>query len=98
MVAIKLPDGSVMDFAGNVSGAEIAGKISAGLAKNALAVKVNNKLQDLDTTITTDATVTVITAKDKEGLEILRHSCSHVMAEAVKELWPDVQGTIGPAI
>ena len=67
MVAIKLPDGSVMDFAGNVSGAEIAGKISAGLAKNALAVKVNNKLQDLDTTITTDATVTVITAKDKEG-------------------------------
>ena len=98
MVAIKLPDGSVMDFAGNVSGAEIAGKISAGLAKNALAVKVNNKLQDLDTTITTDATVTVITAKDKEGLEILRHSCSHVMAEAVKELWPDVQVTIGPAI
>ena len=98
MVAIKLPDGSVMDFAGNVSGAEIAGKISAGLAKNALAVKVNDKLQDLDTTITTDATVTVITTKDKEGLEILRHSCSHVMAEAVKELWPDVQVTIGPAI
>lgn len=98
MVAIKLPDGSVMDFAGSVSGAEIAGRISAGLAKNALAVKVNDKLQDLDTTITTDATVTVITAKDKEGLEILRHSCSHVMAEAVKELWPEVQVTIGPAI
>lgn len=98
MVAIKLPDGSVMDFEGSVSGREIAEKISAGLAKNALAAKVNDKLQDLDTTITTDATVTIITAKDKEGLEIIRHSCSHVMAEAVKELWTDVQVTIGPAI
>ena len=98
MVAIKLPDGSVMNFDGAVSGKEVAEKISAGLAKNALAVKVNDKLQDLAATITTDATVTVITAKDKEGLAILRHSCSHVMAEAVKELWPDVQVTIGPAI
>ena len=68
------------------------------LAKNALAVRVNDKLQDLDTTITTDATVTIITSRDKEGLEIIRHSCSHVMAEAVKELWPEVQVTIGPAI
>ena len=98
MVAIKLPDGSVMDFEGSVSGFEIANKISAGLAKNALAVRVNDKLQDLDTTITTDATVTIITSRDKEGLEIIRHSCSHVMAEAVKELWPEVQVTIGPAI
>lgn len=98
MVAIKLPDGSVMNFEGSVSGLEIAEKISAGLAKNALAVKVNDKLQDLETAITTDATVTIITTKDKEGLDILRHSCSHVMAEAVKELWPDVQVTIGPAI
>ena len=98
MVAIKLPDGSVMDFEGSVSGLEIAEKISAGLAKNALAVRVNDKLQDLNTTITTDATVTIITTKDKEGLDILRHSCSHVMAEAVKELWPNVQVTIGPAI
>ena len=98
MVAIKLPDGSVMNFEGSVSGLEVAEKISAGLAKNALAVRVNDKLQDLNTTITTDATVTIITTKDKEGLDILRHSCSHVMAEAVKELWPDVQVTIGPAI
>lgn len=98
MVAIKLPDGSVMDFEGSISGFEIANKISAGLAKNALAVRVNDKLQDLDTTITTDATVTIITSRDKEGLEIIRHSCSHVMAEAVKELWPEVQVTIGPAI
>ena len=98
MVAIKLPDGSVMNMESGVSGFDIAQKISPSLAKAALAVKVNNKLQDLTTPITTDATVTIITGKDKEGLGILRHSCSHIMAEAVKELWKDVQVTIGPAI
>ena len=98
MVAIKLPDGSMMEMESGVSGLDIANKISAGLAKAAIAVKVNNTLQDLTTPITTDATVTIITGKDAEGLHIIRHSCSHVMAEAVKELWPDVQVTIGPAI
>jgi threonyl-tRNA synthetase len=98
MVAIKLPDGSVMNMESGVSGADIAMKISSGLAKAAIAVKVNGKLTDLSTPVTTDATVTIITGKDKEGLEIIRHSCSHIMAEAVKELWPDVQVTIGPAI
>ena len=98
MVAIKLPDGSVMEMESGVSGFDVAEKISAGLAKAALAVKVNGKLTDLSTPITTDATITIITGRDKEGLEILRHSCSHIMAEAVKELWPDVQVTIGPAI
>ena len=98
MVAIKLPDGSVMEMESGVCGLDIANRISAGLAKAALAVKVNETLQDLTTPITTDATVTIITGKDKEGLEIIRHSCSHIMAEAVKELWSDVQVTIGPAI
>ncbi len=98
MVAIKLPDGSVMDMKDRVNGFDVASKISAGLAKAALAVKVNGKLTDLSTPITTDATVTIVTGKDAEGLSILRHSCSHIMAEAVKELWPDVQVTIGPAI
>ena len=98
MVAIKLPDGSIMDMESGVNGFDVAGKISAGLAKAALAINVNGKLTDLSTPITTDATVTIVTGKDKEGLEIIRHSCSHIMAEAVKELWPDVQVTIGPAI
>ena len=98
MVAIKLPDGSMMEMESGVSGLDIANKISAGLAKAAIAVKVNDTLQDLTTPITTDATLTIITGKDAEGLHIIRHSCSHVMAEAVKELWPDVQVTIGPAI
>lgn len=98
MVAIKLPDGSVLEMESGVNGFDIANKISASLAKAALAITVNGKTQDLSTPITTDATVTIITGKDKEGLHILRHSCSHVMAQAVKELWPDVQVTIGPAI
>lgn len=98
MVAIKLPDGSIMNMESGVNGVDIAEKISSNLAKAALAITVNGKTQDLSTPITTDATVTIITGKDKEGLQIIRHSCSHVMAQAVKELWPDVQVTIGPAI
>ena len=98
MVAIKLPDGSIINMESGVNGLDIANKISPNLAKAALAINVNGTTQDLSTPITTDATVTIITGKDKEGLHILRHSCSHVMAQAVKELWPDVQVTIGPAI
>lgn len=98
MVAIKLPDGSVFEMESGVNGFDIANKISVNLAKAALAITVNGKTQDLSTPITTDATVTIVTGKDKEGLQIIRHSCSHVMAQAVKELWNDVQVTIGPAI
>ena len=98
MVAIKLPDGSIMNMESGVNGFDIANKISHSLAKAALAITVNGTTQDLSTPITTDATVTIITNKDAEGLHIIRHSCSHVMAQAVKELWKDVQVTIGPAI
>ena len=98
MIKIKLPDGSILEEKDGVSGLEIANKISLSLGKAALAVSVNDKLQDLTAPITTDSTVTIITAKDKDGLHILRHSCSHIMAEAVQELWPDTQVTIGPAI
>ena len=98
MVAIKLPDGAVMNMDSGANGFDIANKISPNLAKAALAITVNGKTQDLSTPITTDATITIITSRDKEGLHIIRHSCSHVMAQAVKELWNDVQVTIGPAI
>lgn len=98
MIKIKLPDGSILEEKEGVSGLEIANKISLSLGKAALAVSVNDKLQDLTAPITTDSTLTIITAKDKDGLHVLRHSCSHIMAEAVQELWPDTQVTIGPAI
>ena len=98
MIKITLPDGSILQEKEGISGLEIAEKISSGLAKAALAVKVNDTLTDLTAPITTDSAITIITAKDKDGLQILRHSCSHVMAEAVQEIWPDTQVTIGPAI
>lgn len=74
MVAIKLPDGSILEMESGVNGFDVANKISPNLAKAALAITVNGKTQDLSTPITTDATVTIITGKDKEGLHILRHS------------------------
>lgn len=98
MVSIKLPDSSVLSFDGQTSGADIAAKIGPGLAKAALAVKVNGKLQDLATPITTDAEIDIITSKSPEGLDIIRHTCSHVMAQAVQELYPETQVTIGPSI
>ncbi|MCP4394637.1 MAG: threonine--tRNA ligase [Alphaproteobacteria bacterium] len=98
MVAINLPDGSVKEFSAPVTGAELASDIGAGLAKAAVAVIINGELKDLTTTITSDATVSIITTKDDEGIEILRHTCAHVMAQAVQELFTDTQVTIGPSI
>ena len=76
MVAIKLPDGSIKEMENGASGADLAQAISPNLAKAALAVEINGELKDLTTPITTDSTVRIITAKDKEGLHILRHTCS----------------------
>ena len=98
MVSIKLPDSSELSFDKPVSGAEIAAKIGTGLAKAALAIKVDGKMQDLATPIAQDAQIDSITAKSPEGLDIIRHTCSHVMAEAVQELYPETQVTIGPSI
>ena len=98
MVAITLPDGSVRQFDGPVTGAEIAADIGPGLAKAALCVTVDGELWDLTRTIEADADVAIITAKDEAGLELLRHDAAHVLAEAAKELYPDIQVTIGPAI
>lgn len=98
MIKIELPDGSIKEVEAGISGLELAQSISHNLANAALVVEINSTLKDLTTPITTDSKVKIITAKDKVGLEVLRHSCSHVMAEAVKELWPAVQVTIGPFI
>jgi threonyl-tRNA synthetase len=98
MVAITLPDGSVRTFEGAVSGAALAADIGPGLAKAALAVRVDGALKDLAGAIGQDAEVAVVTAKDAAALELLRHDAAHVMAEAVKELYPETQVTIGPAI
>ncbi len=98
MVAITLPDGSVRSYDRPVSGAEIARDIGPGLAKSALAMRINGEMKDLATVVTADTAVAIVTQKDPEALELLRHDAAHVMAEAVKELYPDSQVTIGPAI
>jgi len=95
---ITLPDGSVKSYPGPVTVAEVAQSIGAGLARAALAGKVDGKLVDLGFRIGADAEVSIVTGKSPEGLEILRHSTSHLMAQAVQELYPGAQVTIGPVI
>ncbi|MCX7901476.1 MAG: threonine--tRNA ligase [Burkholderiaceae bacterium] len=98
MISIQLPDGSRRSFPGPVSVAEGAAAIGPGLAKAALAGKVDGKLVDTSFVIDRDAQVAIVTDKDPEGVEILRHSTAHLLAYAVKELFPDAQVTIGPTI
>ena len=96
-VAVTLPDGSRREFPGAVSGAEIAAAIGPGLAKVAVAIRIDGRPRDLATVIDRDAAVAIITRDMPEGVAILRHDAAHVMAEAVKELYPETQVTFGPA-
>ena len=98
MASVTLPDDSKREYEGPVTVAQVAASIGAGLAKAALAGRVDGKLVDLSHVIDGDAAVAIITARDPEGLEIIRHSTAHLMAQAVKELFPEAQVTIGPAI
>jgi threonyl-tRNA synthetase len=98
MPSIRLPDGSSKSFDSPVTVAEIAASIGAGLARAALAGKVNGKLVDTSFRVEADADVSIVTPKSPEGLDILRHSTSHLMAQAVQELFPGAQVTIGPVI
>lgn len=98
MLKITLPDGSVRQYESPVTVAQIAASIGAGLAKATVAGKVNGKLVDACDPITEDAHVQIITPKDKEGVEIIRHSCAHLVGHAVKQLYPDAKMVIGPVI
>jgi len=98
MVNIPLPDGSNRQFPGPISVADVAASIGAGLAKAALAGKVNGLLVDTSHRIEQDAALSIVTAKDSDGLDVIRHSTAHLLAYAVKELFPSAQVTIGPVI
>ena len=98
MLNITLPDGSRREFPGPVSVAEVAASIGAGLAKAAIAGRVDGRLVDTSHVIERDAQLAIVTDKDADGLEIIRHSTAHLLAYAVKELFPDAQVTIGPVI
>ena len=98
MPTITLPDGSSRQYDAAVTGADIAASIGKGLARAAVAVRVDGQLRDLTRAIETDADIEIVTRDSDDGLELLRHDAAHVLAEAVKELWPATQVTIGPAI
>lgn len=97
MLTITLPDGAKRAFPGPVSGAELAASIGPGLAKAALAIKFDGKVRDLSTLISSDAKVEIVTRTSADALELLRHDCAHVLAQAVQELFPGTQITFGPS-
>ena len=96
-IAVTLPDGKRLEFSGPVTGLEIAGAIGPGLAKAAIAIQLDGRSRDLAAVIDRDAAVAIIIRDTPQGLEILRHDAAHIMAEAVKELYPEAQVTFGPA-
>jgi len=98
MPNITLPDGSVQEFDAATKGSEVAARIGEGLARAAVAIRVDGELWDLSRDIDSDVSVEIVTRDSDDGIELLRHDAAHVLAEAVKELWPDTQVTIGPAI
>lgn len=98
MIQVTLPDGNTRSYSNPISGLELAKDISTSLAKIALAIEVDNKLVDLSTVIDKDSKVKIITSKDSEGLEIIRHDAAHLLAQAIKNLYPKTQITIGPVI
>jgi threonyl-tRNA synthetase len=98
MPAITLPDGAVRVFDGPVTGTTVAASIGPGLAKAALAMEVDGRLRDLSDEIAADARIRFVTRRDPQALELIRHDTAHVLAEAVQELFPGTQVTIGPAI
>src|SRR6202049_2361320 len=98
MPVVTLPDGTQRRFDPPVTVDEVAGDIGAGLRKAALAARVNGKLVDTSYVIADDATLAIVTDKDADGLEVIRHSTAHLLAYAVKTLFPEAQVTIGPVI
>ena len=98
MLEVTLPDGSKRQYDAALSVAQIAESIGAGLAKAALAGRINGELVDLSTMVERDAEIAIITERDSDGLEVIRHSCAHLMAQAVQRLFPAAQVTIGPVI
>jgi threonyl-tRNA synthetase len=98
MPVITLPDGSQRHYDRAVSPMDVALDIGPGLAKATIAGRVNGELVDASDLIENDATLSIITAKDEDGLEIIRHSCAHLLGHAIKQLWPNTKMAIGPVI
>ena len=97
-ITITFPDGNKKEVDKGISGLDLASQISKSLAKESVAVKINDEIKDISLPINTDVSVAILKKDSEEALELIRHDCAHVMAEAVQELFPDTQVTIGPAI
>ena len=98
MLTVRLPDGSARQFDGPTTVIQVAASIGAGLAKAAIAGKVDGRLVDTSYLIVSDCALAIVTEKDADALEVIRHSAAHLLAYAVKELFPEAQVTIGPVI
>ena len=98
MISLTFPDGSKRDFEPGITGRDVAESIAKSLAKKAVAVSLDGKLRDLAEPIKADASIRILTREDPAALELIRHDAAHVMAEAVQELYPGTQVTIGPVI
>lgn len=98
MIQVKFPDGNVKEFSKGTTTEDIAASISSGLKKQALAGKYNDEMVDLRTPLQDDGEIQIITHRDDEGLEVLRHSTAHLMAQAIKRLYPNVKLGVGPVI
>jgi threonyl-tRNA synthetase len=98
MAKVKLPDGTIMEVPQGTSAEQVAQKIGPALAKAAVAARIDGRLADLSTPINTDTELRIVTSQDPEGLDVMRHSCAHIMAEAICELWPAAQLVYGPTV
>jgi len=98
MAKATLPDGSILEVTDGATIKDLAEKIGQRLAKAAVAVKVNGKLVDLSAPLKGEVSVQIITSRDEEGLEVMRHSCAHIMAEAICSIWPDTKLVYGPTV
>ena len=98
MIQVSLPDGSIKSFDAPPSGLDVARGISEGLARNCVAMELDGQIVDLTAAIESDADLRLITTRDPEALEILRHSAAHVMAQAILQVYPEAKLTIGPAV
>ncbi|MFW6378931.1 MAG: TGS domain-containing protein, partial [Nanoarchaeota archaeon] len=98
MIRLTLPDGNENEYKGGITGLEIAQQISEGLARQAIAIKHNDKLIDMTRPITEDGSFQILTFRDEEGVEVFRHSSAHLLAQAIKRLYPEALPTIGPAV
>ncbi len=98
MAKVTLPDGSILEVANNTTAYQIAGQIGQRLAKDAVAARINGRLADLNTLLAGDVKLQIITGRDPEGLQVLRHSCAHIMAEAICRIWPDTKLVYGPTV